>query len=96
MVRKLDGLDSCIIGTCCRCGQEDVLLYSAEKIIQALINRDGMSWSSAEEYYCVNILGAWMGAGTPSFMEVYVDSSEIHSEDVVEVEVLHNRQSEDS
>lgn len=89
---KLDGLDSCIIGTCCRCGQDDVLLYSSEKIIQVLINRDGMDWSAAEEFYCLNILGLWAGEGTPAFMDAYV-GEDIQCEDVVEAQ--HNRRASD-
>ena len=92
---KIDGLDSCIIGVCQRCGQSDVILYSAEKIIAVLMERDGMDWSEAEEFYCLNILGAWVGDGTPAFMDTYVEGDLVHCEDVVSGEIAHNRRLDD-
>jgi len=47
------------------------------------MDRDGMTWEEAEEFYCLNISGAWMGSGTPCFMEPYIEG-EIHSGDVVD------------
>jgi len=93
-VVRLDGLDSCVIGVCCRCGQEDVLLYDGHKVVELLMDRDGMTWEEAEEFYCLNISGAWMGSGTPCFMEPYIDGVDgIPSSDVVEI--VHNRREGD-
>lgn len=89
---KLDGLDSCIIGVCCKCGQDDVLLYSTAKVIALLMRRGGMTWSEAEEFYCANILGLWSGPGTPAFMDTYLEGGDVHCGDVVE----HNRRVSDS
>lgn len=91
---KLDGLDSCIIGTCSKCGQVDVFLYSTAKIIQVLMDRDGMSWGEAQEFFDLNIVGLWAGDGTPAFMDPYIEG-EVHCGDVVE-DVEHNRRADDA
>ena len=64
-----DGWDDCIIGVGTRCGQTPILVYDTDKIIQRLMDEDGMSWSEASEYFSFNIEGAWMGEGTPIFCE---------------------------
>ena len=40
---KVDGFDDAIMGYAGRCGMNDVLLYSTNKIIQILMERDGMT-----------------------------------------------------
>jgi hypothetical protein len=42
-----------------------VLVYSGPKMIEILMNRDGMSYADAEEYVAWNYLGAWLGDTTP-------------------------------
>jgi hypothetical protein len=48
-----------------------VVAYSVEKILDILINRDGMTYEEAIEYYDYNIVGAWMGELTPVFITNY-------------------------
>jgi len=43
--------------------------YSEQKIIELLMKEDGMDYDEAIEYYQFNILGAWMGEGTPMYLE---------------------------
>lgn len=59
--------DQAIIGTASRIGQPDILAYSAELVIEALI-KDGMTEEEAEEYFDYNILGSWVGDETPIFI----------------------------
>jgi hypothetical protein len=63
-----DGLDEAIIGIVSGAAREPVLLYSEEKVIDILMVRDGMSYEEAVEYYEFNIIGAYMGTGTPLFL----------------------------
>jgi hypothetical protein len=66
---KADGLDDAVIGLGRRCGQMDLIVYDAEKILEILVQRDGMTYEEAREFYEFNIVGAWVGKGTPIFVE---------------------------
>jgi hypothetical protein len=66
---KADGFDDCIIGICNRKGQPPVLAYNTDKIINKLIKMDKMTRDEATEYYNYNIADAYMGEGTPCFIE---------------------------
>lgn len=65
---KADGFDDAFIGFFERCGQPVVLVYDFEKVVEVLIKRDGMTRDDAEEYVQFNILGAWVGEGTPALL----------------------------
>jgi hypothetical protein len=42
-------------------------LYNREKIIEILMERDGLSWDEAYEHFEFNIAGSYVGSGTPCF-----------------------------
>jgi hypothetical protein len=63
-----DGFDEAIIGMAERINLGPVVAYDVNKIIEILIERDGMSYEEAIEYYNFNIVGAWMGDYTPVFI----------------------------
>ena len=67
---RVDGFDEAIIGLGVRCGQTDILVYDASKCID-ILHKD-MPMYDALEYFEYNILGAYMGKGTPIF--VYPDT----------------------
>ena len=81
---KADGFDDAVLGLGRRCGQLDLVVYDADKILEILMQRDGMTLEDAREFYEFNIVGAWMGKGTPIFVEpmtmqdidAYVDGDE--------------------
>lgn len=65
---KIDGFDEAAIGTACIWRgntREDVLVYSGDKIVDILMERDGMEQFDAIEYIEFNIEGAYMGEKTP-------------------------------
>jgi|TARA_B110000908_G_scaffold136268_1_gene161398 hypothetical protein len=64
----LSDLDDAIIGVVEEFGNGPRILYSTEKIIQILIDRDGMSEEEAVEYYGFNILGMFAGEQNPVFL----------------------------
>jgi len=70
-----DGFDEAIIGVARRCSQPDLIAYDAEKIIKILIERDGMSYEEAVEYFEFNIVGAWTGDETPCFIDRRTEGS---------------------
>jgi hypothetical protein len=64
----LDGLDDAIIGVIEEFGRDNRILYSKNKIIEILSERDGMNWEEAEEFYDYNILGLYAGEQNPVFL----------------------------
>ena len=65
-----DGLDDAIIGVGTRCGQPPLAVYDATKVLDILVERDGMTYEEAQEYFSFNIEGAWVGEQTPIWMHV--------------------------
>lgn len=63
-----DGFDEAIIGTAERINLGPVVAYDVDKMIDIMIERDGMTYEEALEYFNFNILGAWMGEFTPIFV----------------------------
>ena len=65
----VDGFDEAFIGMVERCGlPAPVVLYDKGKCIQILIDRDGMTYEDAEEFFDFNVTGAWVGEYTPMFL----------------------------
>ena len=66
---KLDGLESAIIGVVEEFGNGPRILYSKDKILQILQERDGMSYTEAEEFFDYNIIGGHFGEQNPVFLD---------------------------
>ena len=64
----LDGLENAIIGVVEEFGTGRRVLYSKDMILKILTERDGMTWSEAEEFYDFNILGLYAGEQNPVFL----------------------------
>lgn len=64
---KMDGFDDCVEGVVVRFGQEPILCYNQNKVIEKLMSM-GMDRQGAEEYFDFNQLGAWVGEKTPCFI----------------------------
>lgn len=64
----MDGYDDCIVGVVERMGQDPIVCYDKEKILQKLIEDDGMDVAEAQEFIEVNQLNAWIGDRTPCFL----------------------------
>ena len=65
---KADGFDDAILGVASRCGMNDLVAYDTNKIINILMERDGMTYEEAQEFFDFNIIGAYMGENTPIFI----------------------------
>ena len=66
----LDGLESAIIGIVEEFGNGPRILYSKSKIIDILVERDGMDEIEAIEFYDFNILGLYAGEQNPVFLTI--------------------------
>lgn len=64
----LTGLDKAIIGIVEEFGNGPRILYSKSKIIEILMERDGMNEVEAIEFYDFNILGLYAGEQNPVFL----------------------------
>jgi len=49
-------------------GHKAFLVYDVNKILDALVEREGMSSEDAVEFFQFNIQGAYLGESTPAFM----------------------------
>ena len=65
---EADGLEDALIGTGWQFIQA-LMVYSVKKVLEILMARDGMSHEEAREFYEFNIVGAYVGPGTPVFVE---------------------------
>lgn len=64
-----DGHDNAFIGLMWRFGHTaPIAAYSRPTIIKNLMS-EGMTHDDAEEFFEFNIIGAWVGEGTPCFIE---------------------------
>jgi hypothetical protein len=70
-VLLMDGFEDAFIGFSKRCGQPVLATYSFEKMLQVLVERDGMDVQEADEYISYNCAGAWMGELTPIILYEY-------------------------
>ena len=68
-----DGFDDAIIGIAERINLGPIVAYSVDKIIDIMVERDGMTYEEAFEFYEYNIIGSWMGENTPIFITTNLD-----------------------
>lgn len=70
-----DGFEGCELGIAYRACSQPVLAYDREKCILRLMERDGMTRADAEEFFEFNTVGAWVGEGTPIFVDTAHETS---------------------
>ena len=78
-ILRADGLDEACVGwTDSWNGNERNirLVYDIGKVIAILQERDGMTYEDAVEFYDFNIAGAYLGKGTPVFINSLQDTAE--------------------
>ncbi len=66
-----DGFDEAIIGMAERINLGHIVAYDVDKMLKIMVERDGMTYEEAMEYFDYNILGAWMGENTPVYIQTY-------------------------
>ena len=71
----LDGLDDAILGIVEEFGNGRRILYSRNKIIQILCERDSMTEEDAEEFYSFNILGLYVSEQNPVFLDITLEEN---------------------
>ena len=63
-----DGYEDAVIGVAMRCSKPPLVVYDADRCIEILMNRDGMDYDEAWEFFEFNTVGAWAGEHTPLFL----------------------------
>jgi|TARA_R100000005_G_C4910161_1_gene148219 hypothetical protein len=58
-----------IVGIAHRFGMDPVIAYNYDKVISILAA--DMGYEDAIDYFEYNVIGAWVGDGTPIFVEVF-------------------------
>lgn len=66
-------LADAIIGRVERFGQSPLILLNRKKCIDIFMERDKMTWEEAEEHFEYNVIGSWVGEGTPCFATLIED-----------------------
>ena len=59
--------DDCIIGVGARFHDGPLAIYSVERILAVLMRDDEVDEEGAMEWFEFNVIGGWMGSGTPLF-----------------------------
>jgi hypothetical protein len=77
---KMDGLDDAIVGMAdvwvpngAGARTIEKLIYSGDKIVEVLMDRDGMTKEEAYEFVDFNIADAYMGEDTPIIFWPYIN-----------------------
>ena len=65
-----DGFEEALVGIVDSYGSNYRAVYDLEKCVLILVERDGMSFEEAEEYFSFNVLGMYVGEHTPVFLYV--------------------------
>jgi hypothetical protein len=65
----VDGFNEAIIGLAERINLGPIVAYDIDKMLEIMVERDGMTYEEAMEYFDYNILGAWMGENTPVYIQ---------------------------
>jgi hypothetical protein len=67
------GLKEAVIGMVERFGLPPLILVDKTKCLEIFQKRDGMDLEEAKEFFDFNVIGAWMGEGTPCFATLKKD-----------------------
>jgi len=76
----MDGYDDCIIGLASIFGQPPVVAYDRTKVIEKIMEC-GSGYEEAEEYFEFNMAGAYVGDGTPCFVDTEFDIVEYREQE---------------
>ena len=64
----VDGLNEAVIGFGHQFSNAPVAIYDYDKCIEIYMRDHGWDYDEAMEWMSFNVIGAWMGEGTPIFM----------------------------
>lgn len=65
-----DGFEDALIGYAERFSSGPIAMYDKDKCLGILMQRDGLSWDEASEFFEFNVQGAWVGDKTPVYVSL--------------------------
>lgn len=65
----VDDLDGAFVGVARRCGQPSLAVYDYDKAVEIFMERDDLTYEEAVEWMEYNVVGAWLGPGTPIWLQ---------------------------
>lgn len=71
-----DGFEDALVGVGSQFGKPPVAVYDKSLCRRVLTERDGMTPDEAQEYLEFNVYGAYMGEGTPIFIDLFAHMDE--------------------
>lgn len=66
--RLADGFETALIGIASVFTNPPIAVYDYAECVSILMKRDGMDEEEAEEFMQFNVVGAYVGEGTPAFL----------------------------
>ena len=66
-----DGFEEAFLGVSEVFGRPPLATYDKEKCIDILVERDGMTYEEAVEYFEFNVSGSWVGDSTPIYLTLW-------------------------
>ena len=66
-----DGFEEAFLGMCEIFGRPLVAAYDRDRCIEVLVERDGMEYEEAVEFFDFNVAGAWVGDSTPVYLTLW-------------------------
>ena len=78
-----DGFDEAIIGSITSYGRGETVLYSTQKILEVMMERDGMTAEDAMEFFNFNVIGSYNGDGMPAFLNDHVEPLEFDDNGII-------------
>ena len=74
---KADGCDEAILGFGGQWPSFRNIVYDRDRCIAILVERDGMTYDEALEFFDFNVVCAYVGPGTPIFIQSITDLDEL-------------------
>lgn len=72
LLEPQDMYNGCLLGTAQRGDGITVAAYASHRVIAALQRVNHWDYDEAREYFDFNILGSYVGAATPIFVDVFL------------------------
>jgi len=82
-MRTADGFDEAIVGSITSYGRGETVLYSTQKILEIMMERDGMTAEDAMEFFNFNVIGSYNGDGMPAFLNDHVEPLEFDDNGII-------------
>ncbi len=70
-VMLADGFEEAFLGVSEVFGRPPLATYDRDKCIDILVERDGMTYEEAVEYFEFNVSGSWVGDSTPIYLTLW-------------------------